>query len=115
MLKMKGNEMRSLRSKSNSLKLINGGPNKVRGLGKTREINKWGDIYLAPGSRNQRAQGASTPHFSKARAKCPFSCNSVAFLEDFEDAKINRKMHVFSDFKRSEVQNFPRELAPVPT
>ena len=30
-----------------SLKLLNGGPNKVQGLDKNRNSNKQGDVYLA--------------------------------------------------------------------
>ena len=33
--------------KSISLKLINGGPNKIQGVGENGKINKWGDVYLA--------------------------------------------------------------------
>ena len=46
-------------------------------------------------------QGAHTPHFSKTGKKCPFSCNLVASLENFENTKINRKIHVSGDFRLS--------------
>ena len=46
------------------------------------------------------------PHFSRIRANCPFSCNLVAFLESFEDAKTASKMHISCDFRGSKLQNY---------
>ena len=51
--------------KSISLKLINGGPNKLRGLEKNQESNLWGDVDLASestpiGQSNQAVSELST-------------------------------------------------------
>ena len=46
------------------------------------------------------------PHFSKTRAKGPFSCNLVALLENFENAKVSSKIHVSSNFRGSMFLNF---------
>ena len=46
-------------------------------------------------------KGGRCPHFLKTRAKCPFLCNLVALLENFEDLKLNRKIHVPGNFIRS--------------
>ena len=46
-------------------------------------------------------------HFSKVWTKRPSSCSLVALLESFEDAKTTSKIHVSSDFRASEFQNFP--------
>ena len=54
------------------------------------------------------------PLFSKYWAKCPFSCNLVALLEDSEDAKLTNKKHVSNDFRGSKFQNFPGKHAPSP-
>ena len=42
---------------------------------------------------------------------CIFSCTLIALLENFENAKMNRKIHVSGDFRRPKFQNF---LAPGP-
>ena len=47
-----------------------------------------------------RSRGEGGTCFSKSRKKCPFSYNLVAFLEKFEDAKINRNIQVSGDFRR---------------
>ena len=47
----------------------------------------------------------------KTRAQCPFSCNLVALLEDYEDAKITGKIHVSSNFRGSTFKNFAGEQA----
>ena len=54
------------------------------------------------------------PYFSKTRTKCPLWLILVTLLEDFEDAKIDRKIHVSSDLRRSKFQNFSGEHAPGP-
>ena len=56
--------------------------------------------------------GGTCPHFSKSRAKCPFSCNLVALLEDPEVAKISSKTHASRDFRGSKFHNLPVEHAP---
>ena len=60
------------------------------------------------GTRSREDMGP-LPHFSKTRAKCPFSCNLVPLLKYFENAEINRKAHDSGDFRMSKLQNFPRE------
>ena len=59
-------------------------------------------LLLRPGRGNR---GHVPSHSSKTRARCPFSCNLVALLETFENAKINRKTYASSDFRRSKFQN----------
>ena len=63
------------------------------------------DLYH--GRWNRMAQGVRAPQFSKTRAKCAISSNLVAFLENFEDARKDSKIHVSSDFSRSKFQNSP--------
>ena len=63
---------------------------------------------------NLGAQGARPPHFSKNRAKCPFSCNLVTLLKNTENAKMNRKIEVSGDFRRSKFQNSRGSMPPDP-
>ena len=35
--------------------------------------------------------GGTCPHFSRTRAKCPFPCNLVTLLENFENAKLYKQ------------------------
>ena len=56
-------------------------------------------------------KGERTPHFSKAREQCPFSCNFVALLENLEDAKTDRNVNVSGDFRRPKCHNSPSEHA----
>ena len=53
------------------------------------------------------------PHLSKTWTKCPLSSNLVALLENFEDVKINRKIHASSNFRRSKVQNGNAPRSPL--
>ena len=64
--------------------------------------------------RRKRGPGGTCPHISKTRLKCPSSCNLAAFLEDFENVTMNRKIHVSGDFRGSKFQNFPGEHASDP-
>ena len=50
--------------------------------------------------------------FSKTQAKFPLSCNLVTLLENFEDAKTNRNIHLSGDVGSSKLQNFLGEHAP---
>ena len=52
------------------------------------------------------------PHFSKIRAKCLFSCNLVALLENLEDAKTSSRMQISSDFRGSKFRNFSGSNPP---
>ena len=63
------------------------------------------------GRRNWGHRGHVSPNFSNIRAKCSFSCNLVALLENFGNAKMNRKIRVSCDFRRSEFQDFPGKHA----
>ena len=67
------------------------------------------DESLLHGRRNR---GGTCSLFFIHSGKCPFSCNLVALLKNFENAKMNRKMHVSGDFRRSKFQNFAEEQAP---
>ena len=61
-------------------------------------------------------EGARAPHFSKTQAKCLFSCNLIAIVKSFENAKIIGK-NTFStvsedhSFKISRRRTLPVGLA----
>ena len=59
-------------------------------------------------------RGHVPPHLSKTGAKCPFLCNLAALFENFENSKMNRKIHAFGDFRRSKFQSFPGSIPPGP-
>ena len=46
------------------------------------------------------------PTFQRLGHSVPFRAILVALLENFENAKMNRKMDVFGDFRRSKFHNF---------
>ena len=52
------------------------------------------------------------PYFSKTQKKCSFSYNFSAFLENLEDAKINRKIHFSKGCRGSKFQKFPWGACP---
>ena len=54
------------------------------------------------------------PHFSMTQAMCPLSCSLFALLENFEEAKIHRKIYFFRDCRRSKFQNVPWSLPRPP-
>ena len=55
--------------------------------------------------------GGTCPPLFKGLEKVSLLCSLVALLENLENAKMNRKIHVSGDFKRSKFQNFPEEHA----
>ena len=54
------------------------------------------------------------PTFQRFGQSDPFHVTWFALLKNFEDIKINRKIHVSGDFKRSKFQNLAGEHAPGP-
>ena len=70
------------------------------------------DIH--PWTEERGGTGCTCPPPFNVLGKCPFSYNLVALLETFEDAKLNRKIHVSGDFRRSKFQNFPGSRPPDP-
>ena len=80
-------------------------------LGKTEQ--KAGNGYTH-GRRNWGHRGyVSTPLF-KDSCKVPLSCNLVALLENIENAQMNRKIDIFSEFRRCKSQNFQGSMPPDP-
>ena len=51
---------------------------------------------------------------SKSPSKCPFSHYLVVLLENSEDAKMNRQIHVSSDIGRSKFQDIPGSMPRTP-
>ena len=52
------------------------------------------------------------PPLFKDLGKMLLFCNLVAVLEKFENAKMNRKIHISGNFRRSKFQSFAGEHAP---
>ena len=63
-------------------------------------------------SRSRGAQGARAPPTIQSLRQ---SALLAALLENLENAKIGRKIHLSGDFRRSIYQNFPGVHAPVPS
>ena len=53
--------------------------------------------------------GTGAPNFQSLRQS-----NLVVLLENFEDAKMSKKVHVSGDFRRSKFQNFPGSMLRTP-
>ena len=76
----------------------------IQGLSYSRRFLKitfFLSYILTHGRKNQESQGLVPLPLFKVSCKYPFSCNLVALLENSAVAKINRKMHVSGDFRRS--------------
>ena len=56
-------------------------------------------------------KGGTYPSTFQRPFMCPYLFTFVALLENFQDAKMNKKILVPSDFRRSKLQNFPGEHA----
>ena len=54
------------------------------------------------------------PPLFRDSGKVPLSCNMVAFLENSEYAKMNRKIQVSSDLRSSKFQNFWGSVLRIP-